>query len=77
MCKLLPPLSLWLLRFEARVAGIRITTCHSYEVHAPFRWQCTNADCGKQYHRHKRSIDTARHVCSRCSGRLAYLGKFR
>jgi len=32
--------------------------------------------CGKLYLRHKRSIDTNRHVCSRCQGRLLFLGKF-
>ncbi|KAF6256310.1 SprT-like family-domain-containing protein, partial [Scenedesmus sp. NREL 46B-D3] len=66
----------WARRFEARVPGISVTTCHNYEVHAPFRWQCANNSCGKQYHRHKRSIDPAKHVCSRCNGRLMYLGKF-
>ncbi|WIA15345.1 hypothetical protein OEZ85_002010 [Tetradesmus obliquus] len=66
----------WARRVEARLPGIKVTTCHSYEVHAPFRWQCANNSCGKQYHRHKRSIDPAKHVCSRCSGRLLYLGKF-
>lgn len=35
------------------------------------------SSCGKLYMRHKRSIDTSKHVCSRCSGRLLYLGKFR
>eukprot|EP00775_Hariotina_reticulata_P008588 gene8588-8770_t len=60
----------WAHRFESRVPGIKISTCHSYEVHVPFR-------CGKQFHRHKRSIDTNRHCCSRCSGRLTFLGKFR
>eukprot|EP00878_Enallax_costatus_P035154 GHUV01039146.1.p1 GENE.GHUV01039146.1~~GHUV01039146.1.p1 ORF type:complete len:208 (+),score=112.64 GHUV01039146.1:134-757(+) len=34
------------------------------------------ARCGKQYHRHKRSIDPNKHVCSRCDGRLVFLGKF-
>jgi hypothetical protein len=32
----------WARRFEARVPGIKVTTCHNYEVHAPFRWQCAN-----------------------------------
>lgn len=66
----------WARRFEKQVAGIKITTCHNFDVHAPFRWQCSNYSCGKLYMRHKRSIDTAKHVCSRCSGRLLYLGKF-
>lgn len=28
-----------------QVAGIKITTCHNFDVHAPFRWQCTNYRC--------------------------------
>jgi predicted SprT family Zn-dependent metalloprotease len=32
----------WARRFEARVPGIKVSTCHNYEVHAPFRWQCGN-----------------------------------
>jgi predicted SprT family Zn-dependent metalloprotease len=32
----------WARRFEHHVPGIKITTCHNYEVHAPFRWQCSN-----------------------------------
>lgn len=32
----------WARRFEGRVPDIKVTTCHSYDVHAPFRWQCSN-----------------------------------
>jgi hypothetical protein len=32
----------WARRFERRVPDIHVTTCHNYEVHAPFRWQCSN-----------------------------------
>lgn len=32
--------------------------------------------CKKQYERHRSSIDTARHVCGKCGGRLQYLGRF-
>jgi hypothetical protein len=28
-----------------QVAGIKITTCHNFDVHAPFRWQCSNYRC--------------------------------
>jgi hypothetical protein len=42
----------------------------------PFRWKCTNPSCGKVYSRHRTSIDTRRHVCSRCKSKLLYMGKF-
>jgi predicted SprT family Zn-dependent metalloprotease len=32
----------WARRFEKQVHGIKITTCHNFDVHAPFRWQCSN-----------------------------------
>jgi predicted SprT family Zn-dependent metalloprotease len=32
----------WAHRFEALVPDIKITTCHNFDVHAPFRWQCSN-----------------------------------
>lgn len=43
----------------------------------PCRLVYTRISCGKLYVRHKRSIDTVKHVCSRCQGRLLYLGKFK
>jgi predicted SprT family Zn-dependent metalloprotease len=39
----------WARRFEHHVPGIKITTCHNYEVHAPFRWQCSNHRWGCPY----------------------------
>ncbi len=32
----------WGRRFEALVPGIEVTTCHTYEIHKPHRWQCKN-----------------------------------
>lgn len=37
---------------------------------------CPKRRCNKVYQRHRQSIDPAKHVCSRCKGRLTFLGKF-
>jgi hypothetical protein len=36
----------------------------------------TPTSCGKEYGRHGKTIDPARHACGACRGRLAYLGRF-
>lgn len=33
----------WAARVVARCPDLEVTTCHSYEIFYPFRWQCTNA----------------------------------
>jgi len=53
-----------------------VTTCHSFVVHKPFRFKCTNVECGLEYGRHSKSIDVERHRCGLCSSELVYEGKF-
>ncbi|KAK9837501.1 hypothetical protein WJX81_007148 [Elliptochloris bilobata] len=53
-----------------------VTTCHAYQIHAPFRWRCKSACCGREYQRHSNSIDVARQACGECRGRLVFLGRF-
>jgi predicted SprT family Zn-dependent metalloprotease len=52
--------------------GLGITVCHRLEtgVKSQLRyiWQCLQ--CKMAYHRHRRSIIPARHMCGRCRGRL-------
>ncbi|KAK9815879.1 hypothetical protein WJX72_011199 [[Myrmecia] bisecta] len=55
---------------------LRITTCHNYEIHAPFQWQCTRPTCARVYKRHSKSIDPAKQGCGMCKGKLVPLGKF-
>ena len=44
--------------------GIEVTTKHSYEIEYKYVWECEN--CGMEFKRHSRSIDTARHRCGVC-----------
>lgn len=53
-----------------------VTTCHSFVVHKPFKFKCTNVECGLEYGRHSKSIDTERHRCGFCKSKLVYEGKF-
>lgn len=40
----------------------------------PHKWKCVT--CGKEYRRHRKTIDTDKHSCGACKGRLTYAGKF-
>ncbi|KAL0047352.1 hypothetical protein WJX82_001193 [Trebouxia sp. C0006] len=53
-----------------------ITTCHQYDIHFAWRWQCSNPKCQQMYKRHSNSIDTSKQVCSSCRGQLHALGRF-
>ena len=64
----------WADRFETRVPGIAITTCHSYDIHYKYRYRCTG--CNVEIGRQSRSIDLERQRCGRCKGRLELLGAF-
>ncbi|KAJ2896589.1 hypothetical protein MKZ38_005412 [Zalerion maritima] len=48
--------------------GIEVTTKHSYDIDFRYVWQCE--ECGMEYKRHSRSIDTVRHRCGGCKGGL-------
>ncbi|MDT3778618.1 SprT-like domain-containing protein [Nitrospira sp. MA-1] len=53
-------------------AGLGVTVRHQLNVavqrHHRYAWQCLQ--CGMAYHRQRRTIIPARHICSRCRGRL-------
>lgn len=49
--------------------GVEVTTKHSYAIEYKFEWECVG--CGYVFKRHSRSIDTERHSCGKCRGRLA------
>jgi hypothetical protein len=34
-----------------------VGTCHSYQIHQPFKYRCTNSVCMQEYGRHSKSID--------------------
>ena len=67
----------WASIAGARSGGYLVTTCHNYDIHRPFKWQCTNKQCGLEYTRHsKKGIDPLRHRCGKCRGRIEFVGAF-
>jgi predicted SprT family Zn-dependent metalloprotease len=48
--------------------GIEVTTKHSYEIDYKYVWECEN--CGVEFKRHSKSIDTTRHRCGVCKSLL-------
>ncbi|KAJ8114430.1 hypothetical protein OPT61_g3695 [Boeremia exigua] len=48
--------------------GVEVTTKHSYAIEYKFVWECV--DCGYEFKRHSRSVDTKRHSCGKCKGTL-------
>lgn len=48
--------------------GVEVTTKHSYAIEYKFVWECVS--CGYEFKRHSRSVDTTRHSCGKCKGRL-------
>jgi predicted SprT family Zn-dependent metalloprotease len=57
--------------------GIEVTTCHSFDIHTPHKFKCTNFDCGQMYGRHsKKGINVDIKVCGSCNNPLQYVGVF-
>lgn len=48
--------------------GVEVTTKHSYAIEFKYVWECV--ECGYEFKRHSKSVDTGRHSCGRCKGRL-------
>ncbi|KAJ6788913.1 hypothetical protein PWT90_00124 [Aphanocladium album] len=48
--------------------GIKVTTKHNYEIDFKYIWQCE--DCSSSYKRHSKSINTDKHRCGGCKGKL-------
>jgi hypothetical protein len=60
----------WANRAHARLPlgapEAAISTCHSYSIHKPHEFACSNTTCGITYHRYsRRGIDVARHRCGK------------
>lgn len=49
--------------------GIKVTTKHTYEIDFKYVWQCEG--CSSSYKRHSKSINTDKHRCGGCKGKLA------
>ena len=66
----------WAKRCEDAVEGLRVTTCHRYDIFYPWKYQCEAATCGRVVGRHTDSLDVVTASCAQCGGRLVRLGKF-
>ena len=70
-----PSFQKWGRAFEQRVPGMRVTTCHAYDIfEGKFRYGCET--CGSELARHSKSLDVERQCCAICHGRLRFLGTF-
>ncbi|KAG4256436.1 hypothetical protein FPRO03_05384 [Fusarium proliferatum] len=60
----------WAAKCSAKFGdrGIEVTTKHSYEIDFKYVWECE--ECGVEYKRHSKSIDTQRYKCGKCKGNL-------
>ena len=54
----------WAWRFEQALPGVKISTCHNYEIDYKYAWECQG--CGQRIQRHSKSFDTERHLCGSC-----------
>ncbi|WVW85340.1 hypothetical protein I302_107378 [Kwoniella bestiolae CBS 10118] len=52
---------------------IQVTTTHAYQIEYKYQWKCSTDWCSKIYKRHSKSIDTAKHTCGLCKGKLVPL----
>lgn len=52
-----------------------MTTCHNYEIHYKYRYECSQ--CYHAFGRHSNSINTSTQMCGRCAGRIVFVGTFR
>lgn len=66
----------WAKIVSNAVPDVNITTCHSYLIHKPFKFKCSNPYCGVEYSRHSKSIDTEAHRCGACRSAITFQGKF-
>jgi predicted SprT family Zn-dependent metalloprotease len=66
----------WADKAMEKYPDLNVTTCHTYDIHYKFRWQCSNDWCGRVYGRHSNSINVKKQACGICSGKLNFMGKF-
>jgi len=57
--------------------SLSVTTCHSYEIHKPYHFECVNESCGISYNRHsKKGVDVDRSRCGVCRSQIVFKGAF-
>ena len=64
----------WAREAERALPGMRISTCHNYEIFYKYRYGCEG--CGAEFGRQSKSVDLQRQRCGRCRGTLKLLGAF-
>lgn len=72
-----PAFRAWASRAMAKLPGLDVSTCHSYDIAFKFNYQCTTLGCGSMYGRHSDSINTARQVCGLCGGPLRLMPRLK
>lgn len=58
----------WSEQFHKCLPFVQVHVKHSYSIVYKYIYSCQ--DCGLEYGRHSKSIDTCRHRCGRCKGQL-------
>ena len=58
----------WGRRAMNTFTDVEVTTTHDYIIQYSHFWTC--AECSYTYKRHSKSIDTQKHRCGRCKGKL-------
>ena len=61
----------WARAFERAVPGMKVSTCHSYDIFYKFRYECDG--CGNGFGRQSKSVDLVRQRCALCHGKLRLL----
>lgn len=60
----------WASLAMRRIPDVKVTTTHSYQINYKYAWACVNPSCSFLVKRHSKSVDTTKHVCGQCKGRL-------
>jgi predicted SprT family Zn-dependent metalloprotease len=66
-----PAFKYWAGVAAQRCPGMKVTTCHNYDISFKFRYQCQL--CLREYGRHSKSINLETARCGACRGTLALL----
>ena len=65
----------WASICSANIPGMQVSTCHTYKIHKPYKFECV--DCKQSYGRHsKNGINLDKKCCGVCKGKLEYSGTF-
>ena len=66
----------WATRVMRVYPVVSVDTCHSYAIHQPYKYRCTQSWCQQEYGRHSKSIDVEAKACGVCNGKLDHAGGF-